>query len=219
MDEYEGLQYAPITLHKYLYVNANPVDLMDHSGHDLDYTDCLLDGIIVHNSIGRDFTSGNLGRRLANYYPVSTILNRADERDDFSDDYIEWAGVFMLKPDLVDLDTREIWEIKTTRNVIGAERELLYYLYLLNSFRKIGSKPWTAGQSYTPPSYTRGLLRTVKVYNRGSGIITYDPMIGNEELVYAVGWAVLYKLSMVAMKDVQATVCEAILINSLAPIE
>jgi RHS repeat-associated protein len=36
MDDYEGDDEAPLSLHKYLYVAANPTNLGDPSGHDFD---------------------------------------------------------------------------------------------------------------------------------------------------------------------------------------
>ena len=33
MDSFEGISYDPFSLHKYLYVNANPINLYDPSGH------------------------------------------------------------------------------------------------------------------------------------------------------------------------------------------
>jgi RHS repeat-associated protein len=42
MDTYEGLQSDPVTLHKYLYGDANPVNRLDFSGHETTTVETLI---------------------------------------------------------------------------------------------------------------------------------------------------------------------------------
>jgi RHS repeat-associated protein len=204
-DESEGKRLDPLSLHKFLFANDCPVNLRDRSGHDVDNTDFFLDGILVTRDIGGHFVNQK-PNRLANYFPIGGIINRSEGYDDLSDDYLLSIGELGLKPDLVDLDTREVWEIKTTRGFVQGEAELIEYLIILNAAKKPGSKPWTPGISYTPPPFARGLFRTVDVYEQGAGIITYDPMITNEELVYAVGFSALFRLASIAQSEQEADV-------------
>jgi len=203
-DDYEGKRFEPESLQKFLYVNHSPVDLVDSSGHDADRTDFLLDGILITRNIGSHFVNQK-PNRLANYFPIGGIINRSEGYDDLSDDYLLSIGEFGFKPDLVDLDTREVWEVKSTRGILQADKDLVEYILILNAARKPGSKPWTPGISYTPPPFVRGLFRTADVYEQSAGVITYDPMIKNEELVYAVGFSILYKMSKLMDADIQGT--------------
>ena len=136
-DSYEGSTSDPASLHKYLYANADPVSNWDSSGHDIDPTDFWLDGFLVHRAIGLHFIGEGVAldhERVANYIPVSSILNRDEGRSKNSLDRLIAKGDLGSKPDLVDLDTHEVWEIKTTRG---------YAIGVLDF--EVDPKNWTGG--------------------------------------------------------------------------
>ncbi len=84
MDTYEGTQTDPLGLHKYLYCQANPVNHIDPSGHDL--TECLTVAALVtivaveftHTvcSVWRE-TAGNVGTVNVYVSPGGTANERA----------------------------------------------------------------------------------------------------------------------------------------------
>ena len=65
-DVYEGKQGEPLTLHKYMYAHANPVNLTDPSGKTPQ-----LDEDFVHNAIGLHFVSEDTANRV--YDPPAKI--------------------------------------------------------------------------------------------------------------------------------------------------
>ena len=56
MDTYQGNMYEPVTLHKYLYANANPVKYTDPSGNVTNLVD-LSAGMSIREILGSTFSS------------------------------------------------------------------------------------------------------------------------------------------------------------------
>ena len=93
-DPYSGSDYDPVTLHRYLYANVDPTGWADPSGAAAN--DLALVGTQVHNVIGADFILNN-PQRLSNT-AINTLLNV--------------TGLSILRPDLADLGTNVLFEIK-----------------------------------------------------------------------------------------------------------
>lgn len=126
MDSFEGINSEPVSLHKYLYANANPANMIDPSGHLplglVEWWHIFWIGTLVHNQIGQDFMLRGAGR-FANHFPISTILG------------IPAANCLAcgLKPDLADSLSRRVWEIKPVKTgLIVGQAQLTTYLYILN---------------------------------------------------------------------------------------
>ena len=118
-DTYAGNNSDPISLHKYLYCHANPVNNSDPSGMLLSD---LIYGKFVHDKIGEDFLSSELTGRFYNV-SIKTILNLP-----FSTSW--WL---YRRPDLVDRATGEVYEIKAVNSYAIGVAQLGVYLYLLNN--------------------------------------------------------------------------------------
>ena len=120
---------------------------------------------------------------MANCVPISGILNRSSsslERAAYTT--LDGLGLLGLKPDLVDLTTQEVWEIKTTRGYWQGRAQLSLYLAILNGFRPPLSPLWKIGTSYTPPDKAKGLLRDATVYAPNEGVILYEPLLTDDAL-------------------------------------
>ncbi len=94
MDTYEGNDQDPLSLDKYVYVEADPVDSVDPTGRILSN---FLYGGIVHRELGIDFTRGGANR--FSDATINTILGA-----------IVPGG--SLRPDLADRSIGEVYEIK-----------------------------------------------------------------------------------------------------------
>jgi RHS repeat-associated protein len=174
MDVYEGDLHNPISLNKYTYAHGNPSNLTDPSGFIPLW---LLEGIFVHNAIGRDFqnktalpNSPLFGRDLLSNREISTILRTRQPNTDFDRN--------RNRPDLIDLTQQEIYEVKTVNQAAQGYKELQQdYLPDLNA-----SDPgWSIGTDYDPPSQmTVPLAGKINVYaptkqaSGYNGVVSYE---------------------------------------------
>lgn len=91
-----------MSLHRYTYVGNDPVNKIDPSGmFILEY---LFWGNEVHTRIGADFVKAAPETRMSNRW-LSTIVRKLDWK-------LTPGANARLRPDLVDLGTYEIYEIK-----------------------------------------------------------------------------------------------------------
>jgi RHS repeat-associated protein len=142
MDTDEGDDDEALTLHKYLYVGANPVNGIDPLGLCLrSNTEC---GNAVQDEIFKDFL-----QQYPNGMTNSSISSVLGKR------IPSWLGGGLL-PDLIDtgLDygfwgvVGQIYEIKSVYSVPLGVTQVQLYLQALNRFDK--SRKWIAGVSYVP---------------------------------------------------------------------
>jgi RHS repeat-associated protein len=159
-DPFEGLPLDPRTLHLYSYALSDPVNRTDPSG----YLSNFIYGREVHEAIGEDFVNKGLNRDYD--LAISTILRSR----------VPLIG--RLRPDLIDFGKRQIYEIKTIRQVAEGRHQLTGYLLILNWANPNPNHPWTAGNpwDYTPPPILT--LKGWGVYAQVSppilGLILYD---------------------------------------------
>jgi len=176
MDEYEGDSEDPRSLHKYLYVNANPVNFVDPSGLiPLPFPFSVFVGIAVDQFIREDFRSGNSATRDGNI----GIINILRERGAIPPTGVAIVGN-LLRPDLVEygIDSRTglraVYEIKTIRELNQGVAQIAIYLGLLNAY----DPGWGPGVEYSPPiSFTVTVLGgvfDVTTFGPNQGVITYD---------------------------------------------
>ena len=189
MDKWEGVRGVPQTQHKALYAEASPIGGVDPSGYAVERED-LLNGFWVHANVGKHFVgeqpgnfidqNGNITRRrLDNFYPISGILNRLQHFSKGHPAYLKALDLLLnvaLRPDLIDLRDRTIWEIKPAWRKVQCGLELIGYLSILNELTTVDTKPWTAGTGYLPPKYVAGFARiSNQVWSDGPGVILYSP--------------------------------------------
>jgi RHS repeat-associated protein len=140
MDTYEGLTGDPLSLHKYLYVECDPINKIDPSGQSWASVEL---GKAVHKFLSDKF--------IEKYRPfaitgvsVATALKKAG---------IPIDTIIAFLPDLVDLNPKhkEVYEIKPNGILqFGAgEAQLLTYLELFNHFDP--AKGWKEGSDWMPP--------------------------------------------------------------------
>jgi RHS repeat-associated protein len=157
MDVYEGYGEDPLSLHKYLYAEADPVDSIDPTGRSLSN---LVYGQIVHDEIGIDFVKG-------------------DPKDRFSDTAISIIlGVPVplgsLRPDLTDRATQQVYEIKPTASAALGYPQLAGYLIVLNKYDPL-KRVWIPGVTYLPPPVIQlggGVIALVSP--PAGGVIVYE---------------------------------------------
>jgi RHS repeat-associated protein/uncharacterized repeat protein (TIGR01451 family) len=133
MDPKEGDDQDPMSLHRYLYAANNPVNFTDPSGQSLSN---FFYGRIVHREIGNDFVAEDPITHLSDR-AINTILGAS----------VPGGSV---RPDLTDLGTQEVYEIKPTNSAPLGYIQLAGYLIILNKFDPL-KRTWTPGESYSPP--------------------------------------------------------------------
>ena len=161
MDEYEGFDEDPETLHKYLYAAAEPVDASDPTGR-LSNT---IYGNIVHEIIEGDFVDylEATNQRGIVEENISGILGR----------YVP-LGLGGLIPDMINLTTKEIYDIKSTTSAAAGAAKIGLYLYALNRFDKRKTK-WQGGTTFRPRSVIRLSPVTLALVSPPIlGLITYE---------------------------------------------
>ncbi len=146
MDRFEGLLSEPRTLHRYLYAADDPVNVTDPSGRFPFNLMAAIVGFKVHQEIGKDFVEQAPLQRLANYFPIFTILGINPN------DCVPFAAVCLTKPDLVDTLTADVYEIKPTHLYSVGFVELVAYIGTLDANDPL-HRNWTAGVTYRPPPY------------------------------------------------------------------
>jgi RHS repeat-associated protein len=161
IDPEGGVPFEPQTLHLYVYANADPVNNVDPTGLLLA---SLIWGQRVHREISRHFTSTG-PMRLANV-SINTIIRAVTGIPTFR------APGALIRPDLVDLRTREVYEIKTVLGAAVGAIQLAGYLTMLNSLDPAGG--WRPGMSYRAPSpISLGTGVTAYVLPTAAGLILY----------------------------------------------
>ncbi len=195
MDTEEGDDESPSSLHKYLYVVAEPTDRTDPSG--LADTQDAIYGREVHRIIGIDFVASTGGIGLSNR-TINTIL---------FPQVVPVLGA--LRPDLANPVTAEVFEIKPATDIIEGLGQLTAYIAILRTF-DLAKRPWGYGWSYTPRQNPIQLAGGVYafVFPTINGVIPYK--IVNLRLLVAE--AVVGTVAAISI-----TVSNAILVQTLAP--
>ena len=171
-DAFAGSDYSPVSLHRYLYADDNPVGLEDPTGNSP-----MTIGTKVHQVIGLDFVKKAAYGRVSNYTSVTTILGGAGK-----------SGIISkLMPDLVDIPGTFLFEIKPDnirQGLLGAA-QLAIYLGLLNTFDP-EQRIWRPGES-TDYYYDNGSDDVGQVITHGTDglplpdgctVLVYPPALG-----------------------------------------
>jgi len=155
MDTWEGDPESPQSLHKYFFANGSPVNATDPSGYITDLVLAALYGQRVHELIGDHFeiTTGGISNRS-----INTIIGVRN----------------YLRPDLVNVLTGEVYEIKPTASFAEGVLQLTVYLGILNILDP-EKRRWVPGFSYFPPPLLRLTNLTVALVQVPIvGVITYQ---------------------------------------------
>lgn len=175
-DTYEGDQFDPLSLHKYLYARNDPVNRIDPSGK-LAIVSNLIWGNRVHDLIGADFVSQD----PANHFYDRTVafLTGSPNVNIFP---------FNLRPDLTDVGSGEVYEIKPLPYGFFVGRaQLSLYLGFLNALGP--GTHWQAGSSYIPPSaldLDSGLVWAI-VYPPLNGVVLYALVDSPTDILATLG--------------------------------
>ena len=144
MDTYEGNNEDPLSLHKYLYANANPVNMDDFSGNAGE-SDATATGRAVEKVIKADFRKNCRGIGVAGPAVLSILKKLGTVGPS--------RALNVLFPDLVDIKNKEIFEIKpfNARQELEGAAQLALYLAEFNALDPAGG--WHLGDAsdYKPP--------------------------------------------------------------------
>ncbi|WP_159434959.1 tandem-95 repeat protein [Rubritalea squalenifaciens] len=186
MDSYEGRRGEPLTLHKYLYTHANPVSYTDPSGEFI--LSNFKYGKIVHDTIGYHFVADAPTRLRYDDQTIKTIL-----ATNGSPSNGEPVGA-RLRPDLVDWDSAEVWEIKPMLSSQGALAQVMQYITLL-SLQDRRAVIYTPGISYIPPSivYVEPHIRAF-TWVAAPGVILYYLLDTQELTAWGLAGVTVYSL-------------------------
>lgn len=224
VDKVPSFKYIPESLHRCAYAHASPSYHRDPSGGTplTDLPDAatpvgwvlqFLDGNRIHREIGEHFVSMAPATRLANYYPLSRLLN--DTLVGSAVDYMAF-GSLAGKPDLVDLKDRQLWEIKSERNIGIGRAELMVYLEILNiivALREVDGRLWTPGTGYTPKSPVKGFRREVNTWLMEPGLIIYSAFSAVNQAEAVTLGAVVASAALINMAQLNLNLGTAIAIR------
>jgi RHS repeat-associated protein len=163
MDTFEGDDESPSSLHKYLYATADPINEVDPSGR-LPLSNTVY-GDIVHEIIEDDFLNYLEATDQAGLVEtnISGVLGKNVP-----------LGLGELIPDMVNLTTKEIYDIKAIASAAAGATKIELYLYALNRFDPRKTK-WRGGMTFRPRSIIRLTSVTLAlVAPPVFGLITYE---------------------------------------------
>jgi RHS repeat-associated protein len=171
MDSFEGNDENSLSLHKYLYTEADPVNNTDPCGRCIPSTGNY--GNIVQQYIFEDFsekTGGSFNISIAD------ILHKT-------------VPSGLLMPDLVDpntlseIDVGQIYEIKSVYSTAAAVAKVALYVSILNVYGRGSGLKWIPGVTYMPPPIVPIDAATVAIVSQPfPGVITYC-VINQVELI------------------------------------
>ena len=199
MDTFEGEEETALSLHKYLYSEADPADSLDPSG--LTPIANLLLGQKVHAKIAKAFLrwtgiGGDGAAGGAADISIKRIVG------------VPVAGFSRLRPDLIDFRSHEVYEIKTINTAAVGYAQLGGYLIVLNLADK--RNLWVPGETFQHPDLPAeidlGDGNVAFVDPPLEGVITYE-VVSNTELV-TEGVIVLSGVAAVAIKATLAMIAE-----------
>jgi RHS repeat-associated protein len=140
MDTDEGDNEDPLSLHKYLYAEADPMDNDDPTGNAaFSSADSAAIGRQVHTIIGQAFQSPPFRITGQSVFTIAGLPNPVKKLG---------QKLGRLFPDLVDIQKREIYEIKpvTIAGTAAGFAQLYAYVKLLNKLWPPAT--WHDGNSY-----------------------------------------------------------------------
>ena len=180
----------PLTLHKYLYANGNPVHQIDPSGLATTGT-----GQLVHDRIAAIFVSQNpqlspgQGRIASQNLKIQKLWTQIG----INGATIPYSEVSRpargKEPDLVDFDERNFYEIGTIKDRTKKIREIKskYVDPMNNALKYLGRSDeiWSGGSTFVAPPIMRvanGV--TVLVLPPMQGVISYQELFGDDGLFW-----------------------------------
>ena len=192
-DSYEGKYNEPLTLHKYIYGNDNPVAFVDPSGYS-----SIQEGNDVHNAIGFHFLTQATINPIPWINPMSSSglftnsrvfdprppINIGQKRPTYrriirtATGNPQHSGVRSINrqiPDLADFSAKELYEIKPNISsaTIDAQNKLTNAEIGLSS---VGLTGWSRGSTYAPPAIvpvvSSGNFAIIKYAS--PGVLVYD---------------------------------------------
>ena len=135
-DLWHGNLESPLTLHRYAYVFNNPANLIDANGLS---PSIFIDwGNQVHNYL---------------YDHFRNTCSPGCSRTNLSIGRILGTGGASVRPDLVDICGRYVYEIKTVLEFTGGIVQVEGYVDTMNQLDPSAkTNPWRIGGPYVPPS-------------------------------------------------------------------
>jgi RHS repeat-associated protein len=191
-DDWEGNRNMPDTLHKYIYGTNNPVIYTDPSGFGntitgQDIHDQIADYFIVFNPQ----TLPGQGRIASQNLQIKTIwqLHLGINPKNIPTQVV-WTSLRNKKPDLVDFDAREFYEIGTIKQR-NEKIDKINNTYLpamnkaLQHLRR-NNEIWSGGSTFIAPPILRASSTGtwVLVLPPSQGVISYQEIFGDDGLFW-----------------------------------